>query len=190
MNAAMNYLSTPHNAQNIWKIVKGTKIEFFSTLNMNICGYGMEGLWIVDELSMKNLIRIIEEKLNAQSSQLVHENVTKTIFKTAGEMFIYLIACDSSDYTWMLSIKTFLQTQTISEILININRILTKNQELQKINSREENVVVQLVFGKLFKSLEKRYSLQFGKIKKLMKEGQNSLLATPIEMLSGIKTFM
>ena len=173
----MNHLHTD-NSDNIWKIIKRTKTEFFQNLNMNICGYGsgMKGIWIVDELSMKNLIRTIEEKLNAQSSQLVHENVTKTIVNTAGEMFIYLIACDSADYAWMLSIRTFLRNQTVSQMLLTINRILTKTSELQKISPSEENLVVQLVLGKLFKRLEKKYSLKYSLIQENWHESWNSCL--------------
>ena len=158
---------------------------------MNICGYGREGIWKVNDQSMKILVSNIEEKFNVESSETIHKSISGPL-KTAGEMFLYLLECDSSDYTWMLSLRTILKTQTISQILLTINRILTKTRELQKntSSSSEENVVVHLVLGKVFKSLESKYSLQFRKIKKQMQKGQNSFLGTPIEMLSGTQTFM
>jgi len=132
---------TKLDKDNIWKIVKKTRLSFLLTNPDQDCSGEL-----LSDGNIQYNINNLAEKLKLDKRQ--NTNVSnKIIFKTAAEMFLYLNFCPSLMPKFILLQSYLFGSGTPTEIILALASLMKTSQ-----NVDEKRYIIE-VFGKLMESL-------------------------------------
>ena len=108
------------NENKLWNIVKQVKAQRS-----------------YDPMSTK--VRAVEEKVKIKTSESVSENMPRQHLNSASEMFLYLyLSVDSTTTMWMNFFGNLFETQSATQIILTLNRMMrkTKGMSIYTVNEK------------------------------------------------------
>ena len=84
----------------------------------------------MDPSNILSTVSAIENKVKIATSEIIYENMTSNVLKTAAEMLNYLnseIKFDSTK-SWLKFYWTLFKTKSPNEIILTLNRIMKKSK--------------------------------------------------------------
>ena len=122
--------TTNLDLENVWKIVKKTRLSFLSEHSDSDCNSNKTLL--SDIIILENINNLATElNLNTTSKPKILSNET---LKAAGEMFTYLNYCPSSIFSFS---KYLLETGTPKQIILTMTNVIKNSQNAAKIGTFE-----------------------------------------------------
>ena len=131
------------NIESIWKAVKKIRLEYA----VKDCPYRNLYSEVVSQ------VNAVEQILQINSTDIIYENITTSVLKDAGEMFIYLNSCSDLLKPWFLFYTDLFQNQTIDVVILTLNRIM-------KNKGKKENqlmIIAEEIFEKTSSLLKLKY---------------------------------
>ena len=137
---------TNRSVDNVLNIVKTIKLETSIDLTCEI--YNI--LKISGRLSQ---VKVVEQKLQIESSEQIIEALTNDELKTAAELFVYLNMCPGTIKPWIKFYKDLFQTQSPNQIILTLNRLIKgtrtpQNEYFHNLGEKFLNRVKSLFPGK------------------------------------------
>ena len=106
---------------------------------------------------MLSQVKAMEQNLQIKSSEQINDTLTKEELKTAAKMFPYLNSCPTS---WLSFYKDLFQTQSATNIVLTIYRILRKNVSGYEINYQNNQ--------KIFRKITSVFKLKYKEIQNML----------------------
>ena len=84
----------------------------------------------MDPSNILSTVSAIENKVKVATSEIIYENITSKVLKTAAEMLNYLNSEIKSDSTksWLKFYWTLFMSKSPNEIILTLNRIMKKSK--------------------------------------------------------------
>ena len=108
---------TNRSVDNVVNIVKTIKIETSIDLTCEIYN-------ILKRSGRSSQVKVVEQKLQIESSEQIIETLTNDELKTAAELFVYLNMCPGTIKPWIKFYKDLFQTQSPDQIILTLNRLM------------------------------------------------------------------
>ncbi len=165
--------------ERVWKIARTIKRDYnlaFQAFSDSCSSSGSRNTFIRNEHFRENLLSLLNQSGIIPSTE-INNSVTEDALNAASEIFIYLSTCPKKINLWNLVFKELIMTQSLSKILLVLNRI--RKSELKDTGK----VKPKLVADKLFEMI-------LGD-EKIMKRSSNStnihtkFINHPVHVFSG-----
>ena len=108
---------TNRSVDNVVNIVKTIKIETSIDLTCEIYN-------ILKKSGRSIQVKVVEQKLQIESSEQIIETLTNDELKTAAELFVYLNMCPGTIKPWIKFYKDLFQTLSPDQIILTLNRLM------------------------------------------------------------------
>ena len=152
------------NSDEMWRLVRSVRIRQLA----NNKAYECQKAVLSKERTEKDL-QELQQLLGLENvTAEIRESISESILDQAGEMFIYLTSCPSSDYDWILFFKNLINNQPLDQILLTLNRLTTLDTDSK---------YVQIFASRILSFLAQKFQLLYPKVQILnyrTKENDNS----------------
>ena len=98
-------------------------------------------------------VQEVEQKLQIEASDIKIETLTNEELRMAAEIFMYLTICPDSVKPWLAFYKDLLQTQSLNQIILTLNRLL-KGSKTPK--NKHHKILAESVFQKVVNMIPKK----------------------------------
>ena len=165
--------------ERVREIAKAIKREFnlaFQAFSDSCSSSGSGNIFIRDDHFHGNLLKLYNQSGIIPSSE-IYGNVTEEALKAASEILIYLTSCPKKINLWNLVFKELIMTQSLSQILLTLNRI--RKTELTDTGKVKPKLVADKLFERILGD------------DKMMKRSSNSpnieseFINHPVHVMSG-----
>ena len=156
----MNLLAhkTTFTTDKIWNAVKDIKVQNLGKSRRD-CRRRSNSDDHYDSGAALCSVEDVEKKLQIKLPQQRIENISIDHFKTATEMLVYLMT-ETEDRSWLQFYWNLFQTQTATQIILTLNRIMKNDEEGKNLPQ----------INKLFKRVASIFGLKYEQIKIMMPE--------------------
>ena len=120
-----------------------------------------DDMHILKDDGISSLMKILEQKLQIESSEQINESMTKEELKTAGEMFIYLTSCPKLEVdmiwfkTWSSLYTDLFLTKSADQIILTLNRLM----KTEIIQDKDARVRAEKLFLRTMSLMPLKYEL-------------------------------
>ena len=169
--------------ERVWKIAKAIKRDYnlaFLAFSDSCSDSGSGNTFIRNDHFRGNLLYLFNQSGITPSTE-IDDSVTEDALNAASEIFIYLSSCPKKINLWNLVFKELIMTQSLSRILLTLNRI--RKSELTDTGKIKPKLVADKLFERILGD------------EKIMKRSSNSpnieseFINHPVHVLSGNTKF-